>query len=435
MEYPRVLVIGINAWRDEGSIHTLIDIFSHWQKDKVAHIYAKATPPNTAVCDRFFQISENEVLKSVFKPWKCVGHEVANAAQFSSEDIAQMEVEKKRYARARKKHSWLMTCCREAVWALGHWRSVGLKKFVADFKPDVVFIPIYPTVYMGWLQRHIIRQLSVPVVGYLMDDNYTCKACGWNLFAWIHRFFLRGQVKKLVELSERIFVIVDKQKEEYDQIFGIDSVILTKGIDYSALHFQERKAEPGAPLRMVYTGKLVIGRDQSLAAISRALKEINRDGVRIVMDIYSPDTVDEKTMTLLNSNGVTFRGCVPQSEIAWIQSEADIVVFCESLEKKFRQAARLSFSTKLTDYFKSGKCIFAIGDASIAPMDYLRRNDAAVIANDYESIFPQLQRLADHPELVDEYCRKSFECGKRNHDLPKVKAALIGTICGVCKKS
>ena len=110
MEYPRVLVIGTNAWRDEGSIHTLIDIFSHWQKDKLAHVYARATPPNTVVCDRFFQISENEVLKSIFKPWHTVGRRVVNAPQFSPEDLTQMEEEKKRYARARKKHSWLMTC-------------------------------------------------------------------------------------------------------------------------------------------------------------------------------------------------------------------------------------------------------------------------------------------------------------------------------------
>ena len=434
MEYPRVLVIGTNAWRDEGSVHTLIDIFSHWQKDKLAHVYARATPPNTVVCDRFFQISENEVLKSIFKPWHTVGRRVVNAPQFSPEDLTQMEEEKKRYARARKKHSWLMTCCREVVWALGHWRSLELKNFLADFKPEVVFIPIYPTVYMGWLQRYIISQLSVPVVGYLMDDNYTYKACGWNVFAWIHRFFLRGQVKKLVALSDRILVIVDRQKDEYDRIFGIESAILTKGIDYSVLQFHERKTKAGSPLRMVYTGKLVIGRDKTLAAISRALEIINRDGVRIVMDVYSPDVADDETMKLLNCNGVTFKGCVPQNEIAGIQDSADIVVFCESLEKKFRQAARLSFSTKLTDYFKSGKCIFAIGDDTIAPIDYLRRNDAAVIANDYESILTQLQRLVNSPELVDEYCRKSFECGKRNHDLPKVKAVLVETLCGVVKK-
>ena len=46
---------------------------------------------------------------------------------------------------------------------------------------------------------------------------------------------------------------------------------------------------------------------------------------------------------------------------AEIQENADVVVFVESLEKEHRLVARLSFSTKLTDYFASGKCIFALG--------------------------------------------------------------------------
>lgn len=428
-QLPTILAVSINAWRDEGNIHTQIDIFSNWQADRMAQIYAKADLPNTTVCHKFFQVAENSVLHSIYRPGAKVGKEVFNTTEFSDKDKVAMAEEHARYARARKKHSWLMSCCRELVWLLGHWKSKELDRFIDEVNPDVLFIPIYPTIYMGWLQRYVLKRTGKPAVCYLADDNYTYKSCGRNPLAYVHRFFLRREVSRLVKACDKMFVIVDKQKEEYDRIFGVDSRILTKGIDYSKLQREEIPVH--FPLRMVYTGKLIIGRDKSLAAISKALKEINRNGEKITLDVYSPDIVDEETMKLLNSNGVSFKGSVPLQQVAAIQAQADIVVFVESLEKEFRQAARLSFSTKLTDYFKSGKCVFAIGDAEIAPIDYLRRNDAAVIASEYDEILPQLQKMVEHPEMVNEYGRKGFECGKRNHDVEVIKKTLRDTFCEV----
>ena len=75
-ELPKVLVVGINAWREDGTAHTLMDIFRCWDPKKVALVYSRADLPNTDVCKRFFQISESEVMKSVVKPWMKVGREV-----------------------------------------------------------------------------------------------------------------------------------------------------------------------------------------------------------------------------------------------------------------------------------------------------------------------------------------------------------------------
>jgi glycosyltransferase involved in cell wall biosynthesis len=109
-------------------------------------------------------------------------------------------------------------------------------------------------------------------------------------------------------------------------------------------------------------------------------------------------------------------------------SNADIVVFVESLEARHRFDARLSFSTKLTDYFASGKCIFAIGDEGIAPIQYLRENDAAVIATDYADVQNQLTGLLKDSKRISQYGRKAFECGRRNHEQATVKRVFTKTI-------
>ena len=286
---------------------------------------------------------------------------------------------------------------------------------------------------MGKLQLHILKKYPRPYVCYLADDNYTYKACGKNLFAYLHRFFLRGVVRKLAENCTQMFTITKTQAEETDKCFGTKSVVLTKGIDFSGREFCEKPLSN--PIKMVYTGNLLIGRATSLVEISKAMEKINSDGEKVTLDIYSATVLDDNTMNYLNSNGCNFRGAVPKSQVDKIQSEADIVIFAESLEKKHRMDARLSFSTKLTDYFKNGKCIFAIGDKDIAPIIYLRDNDCAVIANEYSEISDRLSVLISNPSRINEYAKKAYECGIKNHNSKDIEKIFVDAFVASAEKN
>ena len=63
--FPKVLVVTTNAWRDNTGINTLIEFFKCWNPDRIAQIYTKSTLPKTTVCNKFFSISENAVMRSV----------------------------------------------------------------------------------------------------------------------------------------------------------------------------------------------------------------------------------------------------------------------------------------------------------------------------------------------------------------------------------
>lgn len=424
-ELPKVLAITLSEWRTDSSSHTLPDLFKFWKKEKVAQIYTKALLPKTPVCNKFFQISENAVIKSVFNR-KMVGREVYNEATENSSDKKAIQSEQKLYKLAHNKKSWFLTVAREFVWNLGCWKSKALDDFVKNFDADVYFIPVYPVAYMGKIQRYILKKFPKPYVAFLADDNYSYENCGSNPMAYFHRFLLRRQVGKLAKNCDEMFTITKTEAEDTDKRFGTNSVILTKGIDYSDIIYEEKQIND--PIKMVYTGSMIIGRNYSLSAISKALKEINQDGIKITLDIYSQDIPHGKIADLLNSNGCCFRGRISRDEVYRIQSEADIVIFVESLEKKHRYAAKLSFSTKLTDYFKSGKCIFAIGDETIAPIVYLKENDAAIVSTEYEDILSNLKKILENKSLIAEYGKKAFECGKRNHNEEDVKETFISTI-------
>ena len=423
-ELPKVLVVGINAWREDGTAHTLMDIFRCWDPNKVALVYTRADLPNTTVCGKFFQISESRVFRSVFKPWMRVGEEVKNAPLIEGEDVFE---EHARYSQAHKKNSALLPLLRECVWKLGHWKTRALRKFVADFNPDIIFAPIYPAVYMGWIQKYIIKLTRKPVVCYLADDNYSYDSCK-GVLNYLHRWCLRNQVGPLARNCKEMFVIVDKEKEDTDRKFGTNSVILTKSIDFSGKFY--RQQVPHNPLRFVYTGSMIIGRDRTLSSLADAINTINSesDSVKAGLYIYSQTEPTDSVLSHINQGASHFCGRIGREDVQRVQQEADVVVFAEALHGKESNAAKLSFSTKITDYMSNGKCILAIGKKDIAPIDYFMRNDSALIACSIEAIERRVREIVSNPRLIDEYGKKAFNCAIKNHERQMMNERFINTM-------
>lgn len=423
-ELPKVLVIGINAWREDATSHTLMNIFRCWNPDRLALIYSRADLPNTSVCNRYFQISESAVLKSVFKPWLKVGCKVGNTPIVSSHTI---DNEHKRYANIHKHNiSWL-PIAREFVWKFGNWKTSALKKFVKDFDPDILFIPIYPTVYMGWIQKYIKKLTGKPTVCYLADDNYSYDSCR-SLWEYIHRAWLRKQVGPLARNSDAMFVIVEKEKEDTDRRFGTNSVILTKSIDFTGKNY--RYHELNQPLKFVYTGSMVIGRDKTLCLLADAINKVNVESGEIKAELYIYSQTDpcDNVRTRIDNGASHFCGCVGHDEVMRIQEDADIVVFAESLIGKQANAAKLSFSTKITDYLSNGKCIFAIGKEYIAPIDYFKRNDSAIISTTEEDIIRNVRTIISDRQLINEYSLKAYQCAIRNHEKKMIDTRFINVV-------
>ena len=415
---PRVLVFDINPWREDGMAHTMKNIFSCWEPENVAQIYTKPSLPYTKVASRFFQIKEDVVFRSVLKPWITAGTEVESLEQVSDNNVTAI----KRFSKTSGSRFSLMYLCRELLWLFGHWKGKKLDAFLKDYKPDLIFACIQPTVFSGWIERYIIRKTGKPFVCYLADDNYSYDSCA-DVWSYIHRFWMRKNVKWLSTHCKQMFVIVEKEKEDTDNLFGTDSVILTKGIDFSNKPFAPHPLNN--PIKFVYTGSLIIGRDKTMALIADAINDLNSNGVKAELDIYSRDIPDDDVMARLNHGASHHKGFIQRSEVDRVQRGADVVVFAEALEGRAANIARLSFSTKITDYLANGKCILAVGKDYIAPIDYFARNDSAIIATDAEQIKEKIKLIIENPSVVAEYCRKAYDCAVRNHEKSAVDKRFI----------
>lgn len=427
---PRVIVTCIDAWRNDVGANTLPNFFSDWDADKLAVIYTKSDLPDCEYSNSYFQISENDLVHALLHPGRKCGKEVFNTSvsEDKRQDIEAVQEENKRYNFFRKYRLSIFYIIRDILWSIGSWKSKELDSYLEKFNADVMFIPIYPYIYMNKLQSYIAKKTGVRGVAYIADDNYSYKPEWYNPMFLLRRFFLKRSIDTLMKYCNELLVILPKLKEEYTGIFDMPINVLTKGI---IVEEKFSPKEPRLPLKMVYTGNLFIGRDKSIVEVVKTIERINEKYGKTVLflDIYSHIQLSSKLEKQLNVPGsATFKGAVPFSQVANVQRKADIVLFVEGTDIFNRNKARLSFSTKLTDYFQAGKCIVAYGSNEIAPIDYLKKNQIALVASKKNELYENMQQLVENPKLINVYGKAAYEFGKENHSNEKMKNILKSSL-------
>ena len=424
--FPRILIISRGVWDDsQGTSSTLTNFFEDYKPEMLAHIYIETKAPNTICCYRFFQISEYSLIK---KLW-CWGIKTGYAFDtrkdqytIDSLSVAKQEVATMDYVRTHR--SIIFSSLREILWGLNGWKSKDLKLFIRDFNPDVIWMDGSPLPFMYRLYDYILKIANKPATIFLQDDVYTYLRSG--LWRHLRRYHLRQSVKKTIKQCSNVFVASPKMKREYDAVFGVNSTFISKSFRMNSIVFTPTK--PHQPLRLVYMGQVIYGRIKTLIDIAEAMKVINKNEAKCQLFIYTNNRIEEKDAQLLLSGGNVFlKNSVPYSEVPDVIADNDVLVFVETFDSKLNKIARLSFSTKISDYLKSGKCVLAIGPGDLAPIEYFREEDAALVATDSNEILDCLSALSQ-PGVVEKYSVKANACALKNHERAKMNRTIYGRL-------
>lgn len=356
-------------------------------------------------------------MSSIFHPSILTGEEYyyKDIPELISKDTEEI-AEKTRYAKYQKKKSWLLMFAREFVWLFGHWRTKELDKFLENVNPDVLVFPIESYIHLNRINRYIIENNHPKVLAFFNDDNFSYKQ-EKSLGYLLHRWWQRRSVKWLVKHADQVFAISPKTKRECDKEFGINSVVMSKPmLSDAAPEFKESKL----PIRLVYTGKLYINRDKTLAVVAAAVKKINENGTKVVLDIYSGSALTENGLSAIECDkNCHFRGEIPYSQVFEEQKKADILLFVEDLSDR-NLVARLSLSTKVTDYFASGRCMWAIGNKDLGPIEYIKEQDAGLVSMTEQEVYDVLKAVVEDPSILQKYARKGYECGLKYHSVEQL---------------
>ena len=426
----KILVVTCSPWRDDYNIgNSYSNLFCNMQGVEFASVYLSSGTPQNNIVKRYFQMDEKGLIANFINRQIPSGRELnldIQANSLSSKEINTFN--KLRILRLR-----LFFWTREFIWKIARWKSPELEEFIHDFQPDIIFAPLQDKMYLNDILVFIKKLTNKPMVTYAWDDVYSLKQISLSPLYWIDRFMQRSKIRKTASLCEYLYVISDFQKQEYEKLLDKECKLLYKGYNFNIS--EPMIKESIRPIKLLYTGNIASGRWKSLAKIGKELRKINKGEIVAQLYIYSLSQTTQKIKKSLNIPGsVFFMGGVSSTDVNALQNEADILVHVEPLNIQQMLVSRLSFSTKLVDYFYKSKCIFAVGKKQSASIDYLIKNDAAIVATDEATITERLENIVKNPSIISEYARKSWECGKRNHQIDIIQSGFYDDLNSLVKE-
>lgn len=428
----RILIISDEVWNDK--IHGN-NVLSNWFDGfdaEFANIYCSPGQPINTCCNKYFQITDSMMMKSIISSKKAgKAFKIENMVDDSYKVTGDSE-NKKLYAMLKSITTETLRAIREIIWSYGKYDVEAMKRFIQDFEPDIIFSPRLATIKLLRIEKIVLDIAKVPIVAFTGDAEYSMKLLRISPVFWIKKLIIRRKIREMMPNYSLYYTLSDEQKEEYENEFGCNIKILRKCGDFTKL-FENK--EVNEPIKIIYAGKLYSNRWKTLVQIVKALKKINKVEIKMILEIYTKDKLTKHQMKLLDDGTNSFvKGAVLAEELEDIYKKADIALHVESFDLKNRLLTRVSFSTKIIDCLASSCAVMAICWGKHSGYTYLNKENAAFTVCRKNNIYTMLKRISDNPDLIKEYAIKAYNCGVQNHKKGNVQQMLFDDFTNIMKK-
>ena len=422
----KILILSSEVWNDKINGNNVTSNWFEGMNAEFANIYGSPGEPYNSCCSNYFQITDAMMARSIIGGKKAGKRVIIGSPIADESGINSAEEEPQKMYRFLKTISGdFLRLVRELIWLCGRYDQDEMKRFIDDFDPDIIFTERMASCKMLRLEKIVSELSDAPMVAFTGDDEYSLRQLDFSPFYWINRFMIRRRLREMVKKYKIYYTLSIEQADDYRKRFGCRMEILQKCGDLETEVYEARQVN--TPVRMIYAGKLYMKRWKPLFDIAEILREINRDGVKIILEIYTKDKITAKQNRILNDGTNTFiKGSVTQDELRRIYKESDVALHVESQQLRQRLLTRLSFSTKIIDALFSGCAVLAYCWSEQSGWKYLKREDAAICVDSKEMLSKALYRIADDKGYIIDYAEKAFSCCKRYRQKKNVQQRLLG---------
>ena len=131
---------------------------------------------------------------------------------------------------------------------------------------------------------------------------------------------------------------------------------------------------------------------------------------------------------------ITYNGIIPYNEVLGIITNSKLLLLVESLDPLNSKLTEYGFSTKITDYMGTGVPILAYGSINNVGIGYLKKEQAAFVANSPEELMSTLSdALFDNDKRL-RIVETALEVSMRNHTSKTNSEKLHQALISVVKK-
>lgn len=425
----KILVISAEVWRnDKNGGNVLSNIFGDTGYE-FAQIYCNPGNPSNHLCKRYYQMTDSMMINTILhrgRPGKIINYKEYPCDE---KEVVEEQAEQENrsfYDFFRHHRLEIFYVVRSIIWKAAKWNTPELRQFIVGYEPDLIFAPCYASHEMLAIDRLAKELTNVPMISYISDDNYGLRQFRLSPVYWLNRFVLRRNMRKTFKMYDLVYTMTEEQKCEYEKALGCKMKILRKSGDFTKV---PEKKYVNKPIRMIYAGGIYVGRWKTLAKIADAIRNVNKDGVKIVLDIYTGNTLTEKQKLLLHDGtNSTVHKSISLDELKQKYAESDIALHVESFELKYKLLSRISFSTKIIDCLSSGCATMAICWNQHSGYIYLKKHDIAICVDSVDKIPNAIDSLISNPEQIIDYADKARDFGLKHHQRENIKKEFMADL-------
>ena len=420
----KILLITDEVWNDNIHGNNIPSNLFAGLPDEFAQIYCSPGIPQNSCCKAYCQLTDIMMVKSIFNK-----HSAGKVFELKSQSTNTNLIEeenKNLYSFLKSITTETMRLVRDERWMFGKYNEELIKNFVNTFNPDVVFCPRMASRKLLRIERFVASVTEAPIIAFSGDDEYTLQQISMSPVYWLRRWLLRRDFRKTASIYSLYYTHSTEQGRLYEELFGLNTKRL-----YKCGEFEKEKVHLSInrPIKIVYAGKLYCNRWKTLGYIGDALKDINKDKVKMVLDIYTTDKLTNRQKKRLHDGKNIFvKGAVKPIELEKIYEKSDIALHVESFDKRNSLKTKFSFSTKIIDCLASGCAVMAICPEKQTGYQYLKEKKAAFVASDKKEIGVLLENIIDHPKIITEYAQRAYKSGLKYHQKEEVQKVFMNDL-------
>jgi len=412
---PRVLIVGTVPYNKMSTSRALKSYFNNWEKENLAQIFSIAKKPTKGQCSKFFQITDQRMLKRWFN--KKIKTGIAYEDSQLEEEWKDFKLETeggffKKLHTLGAAHTPFTHLMRKVLWKKKYWCTPEFLSFIDNFKPECVFLCFSDDFFINEIALFVANRFNIPIVSSIGDDYYFNYKFSIFPLYHIYKTKYRRIIRKVLTYSPNSIYIGNKIRDKYNSYFNISNgqtVYLTSDI----IRKQFRPINKEKPI-ISYFGNIRMGRNESLSQIALALGKINPN---YRLHVYSNES-DEKHLKILKTNPyVVFEGNIPYSEVLKRTNESDIVVIVEGFKKKHVDVTRYSLSTKAADSLGSGSNVFVYGSLECGLVEYMKGVNVSVVCYNQDELVDILTKFINDTDLQYSLYQNAIPVFNNHHTL------------------
>ena len=260
------------------------------------------------------------------------------------------------------------------------------------------------------------RSEGIPFVPYIFDD-------------YVHQWTgsarrIAARLEPAALRSARAVIVPNEfARNEYAQRCGAPGVILRNPCvlpDLRQLDGEKRVFRPGE-IHIVYTGAVYHAQADAFRNLVSAASRLH--GAKIRLHIYTAQSDAELENQGIAGPMVTRHPHVPQSEVASILRQADILFLPLAFDSPIREVIRTSAPGKPGEYLAVGRPILLHAPEDSFLSWYFRANKCGMVADrkDPQDLAASIERLLADRDLRDSFSAAARTAAERDFALQRVR--------------